>query len=72
MNPGIPGAPARPGGQMAGHCRGQRQSSERLQYVIGMLLPEVCDRDLPEGHQSNHGEYREGPDREEQQVRKLR
>ena len=28
LNPGIPGAPEGPGGQMAGHCRGQRQNNE--------------------------------------------
>lgn len=65
LNPGIPGAPAGPGGHMAGHCRGQRQSSERSLYAVGMLLSEICDSDLPKGHRSNHGEYQEGPDREE-------
>lgn len=28
LNPGIPGGPEGPGGQIAGHCRGQRQNTE--------------------------------------------
>lgn len=64
LNPGIPGAPEGPGGQIAGHCGEKALRAQHSLFAVVTLLTQVHDcKNLPEGHRSDREEYREDPDR---------
>lgn len=70
LNPGIPGGPGGPEGQIAGHCRVQRQNTETStasvcrEHIFSFLQSHhFHKKHLPEALRWDHEVYREDPEK---------